>query len=611
MQVENEYRMQTREGAEWNQMFVAARNKLLNDPGKLASERSQLLRSQCSEVLKKFKLVHGASKEARKIDLHFGDVAPQSDGSEIPVWVRDGWEVEEKTVLNDARAAGDTTAVVYGYIPKKMAEELKQAISGFYAASTTMQAKGTPSGDEGIHARKAMETRQEQSLRTRDTLITEILNETQVYLAGGDSIGGTLLNQKVQDAATLCLDRLYPLFHQADSADWHKVIDRAKKGDGDALSAVGYKGDPENHPVCKAILDYIGSGKKGTDVRKQFGGPKYGWPQDATDAALTVLFNAGTIQARSGSEPVAKGKLDQKNITATEFRCETITLSKIQLIELRGLFKKLGLNTQPNQESVDAIKFLQSLVKLAESAGGQAPLPKCPDTAAITDMANRVGNDQLKAIHEIKDHLTKQIADWQRDRDLIEQRFPRWTQLVALLKFADDLPIASEVQPEVTAIEQHRKLLANPDPAPGIVEKVTSALRAALNAAHARFSTDYDARLNTLAESPTWKQITQPQRYEILGISGVREMPKIAVGTAEEVLDTLRQTKLSELIALSDALPTRFNYAAAAAAKLLEPKAQPVSLPSGTIKNEVDLQAWLDDVKSRVLAKLKDGPVIL
>ena len=196
MQVDNEYRMQTREGSEWNQMFLESKNKLLNDPGKLASERSQLLRSQCSEVLKKFKLLHGDSKESRKIELHFGDVAPPTDGSAIPVWVRDGWEVEEKTVLNDSRAAGDSTAMVYGYIPKKMAEELKQSIAGYYAASTTLQSKGTPSGDEGIHARKAMETRQEQSEKSRDTLITDILNEMQVYLAGGDSIGGGCLWQQ-------------------------------------------------------------------------------------------------------------------------------------------------------------------------------------------------------------------------------------------------------------------------------------------------------------------------------------------------------------------------------------------------------------------------------
>jgi hypothetical protein len=44
---------------------------------------------------------------------------------------------------------------------------------------------------------------------------------------------------------------------------------------------------------------------------------------------------------------------------------------------------------------------------------------------------------------------------------------------------------------------------------------------------------------------------------------------------------------------------------------LLEPKALTVSLPGATIKTEVDLQTWLDNVKGRVLARLKEGPVIL
>jgi len=611
MQVETEYRMQTREGSEWNQAYLKARNDLINDFGKLASERSQLLRSQCSEVLKKFKLVHGASREARKIELNFGDEPPPTGGTTIPVWVRDGWEVEENTVLNDARAAGDSTAMVYGHIPKKMAEELKQAIAGYYAATTTLQSKGTPSGDEGIHARKAMETRQEQSQRARDKLITDVLDEMQVHLAGGDSIGGTLLTQKIQDAATLCLDRLYPLFHQADSADWHKVIDRARKGDGDALAAIGHKGEPKDHPVCKAILDYVGSGKKGSDIRKQFGGTKYGWPQDAIDTALTVLFNAGTIHARIGAEPVAKGKLDQKNIAAVEFRCETITLSKVQLIDLRGLFKKIGLNTQPNQESLHAVEFLSRLTKLAESAGGDAPLPKCPDTSQIADMTNRVGNDQLKAIHDNKDQLAKQIADWQRDRDLIEQRKPWWNQLGALLKFAAELPVAAEVQPEVTAIEQHRKLLASPDPVPGMVEKLTSTLRTALNEAHGSLATEHDSRMTTLESTPAWKQISPTQRYDILSANVIRILPPIAVGTTEEVLDTLRHTKLSELRAFRDALPTRFNNASASAAKLLEPKAQEVTLPGATIKNKDDLRAWLARVEEEILKKLEHGPVIV
>jgi hypothetical protein len=609
--VDNEYLMQTREGQDWEKMFREAKNNLLNNPGKLASAQSQWLRSQCKETLKKFKLVHGESKEPRKIELHFGETSPPVDGSTIPVWVRDGWEVDEKSILNDARAASDATAMVYGFIPKKSADELKQAIAGEYAASTTLQAKGTPSGDEGIHARKAMETRLEQSLRARDSLVTDILNEMQVYLAGGDSVSGTLLNEKIKDAATMCLDRLYPLFHLADSADWPKVIDRAKKGDGDALVAVGHKGDPESHAVSKAILDYVGSGRKGTEIRKYFNEAKYGWSRDAVDAVLLVLTQAGKLQAKNSSGPLIAKQLDQQSIAAAEFRCETITLSKVQLIAIRSVYKAVGINAQAGQESLHAPEFLNRLTRLAESAGGAAPLPKCPDTSHLADMANRVGNDQLKAIFENKDQLTKQIAEWQRDRDLIAERAARWAQLDALLKFAVDLPVAAEVQLQVDAIAQQRKLLANPDPVPGMVEKLTSALRTALNDAHTRFSADYEARMSALEGTPTWKQLTPEQRYDNLGKQGIREMPTIAVGTTEEVLDTLRHTKLSELRAIHDALPTRFNNAAAAAAKLLEPKAQHVHLPGGTIKNDDDLKSWLGAVEQKIREKLKDGPVIV
>ena len=300
MQVENEYRMQTREGSEWNQAYLEARNELLNDAGKLASERSQLLTIALQrgpeEVQARPRGEQGTAEDRPALRRRR---RPQTDGSAIPVWVRDGWEVEEKTVLGDARAAGDSAAVVYGYIPKKMAEELKQAIAGYDAATTTLQTKGTPSGDEGIQARKAMETRQEQSQRTRDNLIDDILNETQVYLAGGDADRRDAARTRRSTTRQRCAwTGSIPCSTRPTHPDWHKVIDRAKKGDGDALEVVGHKGDPDKHPVCKAILDYVGSGKKGTEVRKQFGGAKYGWPQDAIDAALIVL-----VQRRGASRP--------------------------------------------------------------------------------------------------------------------------------------------------------------------------------------------------------------------------------------------------------------------------------------------------------------------
>ncbi|MCY2987653.1 MAG: hypothetical protein NTY19_07295 [Planctomycetota bacterium] len=88
-------------------------------------------------------------------------------------------------------------------------------------------------------------------------------------------------------------------------------------------------------------------------------------------------------------------------------------------------------------------------------------------------------------------------------------------------------------------------------------------------------------------------------------------MPAIAVGTTYDVLTTLQKTKVSEPQAICDALPTRFSYALSSAAKLLEPKAQSVSLPSGTIKNDDELKAWLAAAEGRIREKLKDGPVIV
>jgi hypothetical protein len=611
MQVDDEYRMQTRAGSEWNQAYQEARNKLLADPGKLASERSQLLKTQCSEILKKSKLVQGVSKEARKFELHFGADAPSSGGSTVPVWIRDGWEVQEKTVVSDARAAGDSAAVVYGFVPANQGEALKQAVAGYYAATATLQTKGTPSTDEGEDAKRAMETRRDQAQRTRDTILHDILNATAIYTAGGDLVNGMMLETKVQDAAKACLDRLFPEFHLADSPDWHKVIERSRKGDGDALAAVAHKGDPEKHAVCKAVLDFVGSGKKGTEVRKQFAGPPWGWPQDAIDAALIVLTNGGALQARSGTEPVARGKLDQKNIAAAEFRVETVTLSKVQLIAVRGVFKAIGLNTGPGQESLHVPEFLSRMNRLTEEAGGDAPRPKCPDTSHLTDIANRVGNDQLKVVFENKDRLTQEIADWQKRRDLIRKREPHWKQLTALLAHAADLPVAAQVQAEVKAIEDHRGLLDNPDPVPGMVDKLTEAVRKALNEGQAACTAAHDKGMDGLEANGAWGKLRPDQRSEILSKNGVAKMPVIAVGTTDEVLATLQKTKVSELQAIRDALPTRFSNALAAAAQVLEPQAQPVRLPGATIKNEDDLQTWLSLAEKQIREKLKDGPVIV
>lgn len=612
MQVENEYRMQTREGGEWNQSYQEALNKFLGDPGKFGSERSQLLKTHCGKLLNNRKLIHGDSKEARTFDLHFGAEPPATGGATVPVWIRDGWEVEEKTVLADARAAGDTAAVVYGFIPRQQAEELRQAVAGYYAATATLQAKGNPHTPEGIEARRAMETRQEQAQQKRDGIIHDILNNAAIYIAGGgDPVGGSLLAEKVHEVASACLDRLYKQFSIADSPHWHKVIERSKKGDGDALAAVGHNGDPEGHPICSAILNYVGSGKKGSEIRQHFADPPHGWPRDAVDAALFVLCNGGLLQAKSGSVPLPKGKLDQKSITTIEFRAEMITLSKVELIAIRGLCKEVGLTVQSGQESASVPEFLNRVRNRAGAAGGTPPLPERPSTIHLDDIANRVGNDQLKTIFSQINPLKKQASEWQKQGELITKREPRWRELKSLFAHAEGLPVADQVRGEIAAIESSRGLLADPDPVPGLIDQLTQALRDALNQAHSQCQQLQVGGQASLDTAPVWKQLATVQQETLKTAHQLDGVPAIAVGTTEDVLKTLQQTKLSEWKNLCDAIPTRFSQALQAAAKLLEPKAQAVKLLGATIKTEDDLQSWLAATEKEIHEKLKDGPVIL
>jgi hypothetical protein len=96
----------------------------------------------------------------------------------------------------------------------------------------------------------------------------------------------TAAKKRVEEAAKQVLSRLYPRFHDGDSANWPVVLRKAKEGNANALAHVGFNGDPQiPSGLGGELLKAIGAGKKGTDLRKVYCAPPYGWPQDAIDAA--------------------------------------------------------------------------------------------------------------------------------------------------------------------------------------------------------------------------------------------------------------------------------------------------------------------------------------
>ncbi len=610
MVVDEEYRLQTPESASWDAEFKKNYNRIVNDDARIADERADLLRAECAD-LKNLKVIQGNSKVARKIELFTGSETPVPTGQGVPVWIRDGWTVDEKSIIAEAQKAGVEGALIFVYIPRRSHEDLKKTLASLKAAEETRNIKGTPTTSEGIEARGAIETRKSVAEGKLKGIVTEIINGTRVFMSGGNEIAGMFLRDRVEEAAKNALTRLYPQFDVADDPRWEKVVDRAKKGDGNALETLGFKGDPEKHPVCAVILGFISAGKKGNEVRKQFASGQYGWPQDAIDGALLLLSVAGHLRVTQNGQPFDPRQLDHAKIGVCDFRTEHVTISAAQKLAVRKLFQAAGVGCKPGEEAAAAPEFITRAIELAESAGGDPPRPAQPVVGTIKEIKALGGNEQLAKLHEERDALTKDLAAWSKDAKSIQDRLPRWTSLNHLADHANALPEAAEVRQQMQTIEAERQLLADPEPVAPLCDQLTQILRDKLTAHHTRYQQLHQDGMAALKQSDAWSKLSDEQRGSILGKHGLTSVPGIKVGTEAEVITSLEAMNLEMWQARCDALPQRFQQAQREAAKLIEPKVVYMTLPPATIHNDAELDAWLTKVKEQVQEKLKDGPVAI
>jgi hypothetical protein len=155
MVVDEEYRLQTPESASWDAEFKKNYNRIVNDDSRIAGERADLLRAECAD-LRNLKVIHGDSKVARKVELFTGSETPIPTGQGVPVWVRDGWTVDEKSIVAEAQKAGTDSPLIFVYIPRRSADELKKTVAGLRAAEETLNIKSPPhhagrAGGTGSH----------------------------------------------------------------------------------------------------------------------------------------------------------------------------------------------------------------------------------------------------------------------------------------------------------------------------------------------------------------------------------------------------------------------------------------------------------------------------
>lgn len=612
MVVGDEYRLQTKESSVWNAEYIRQLATFTNNPQMIATKRADRFQETCRALAKPIVLRQGQSKVPRDLSLHFGAELPKDADQKIYVWVRDGWDDNENSAIADARAAGSQAPTIFVFIPRQSADELKNLLAAYHGAKATVEARGVPATTEAQEARQAMETRQAVAQTRLQDLIGAIFKQVRVFNGGGQEITGTGMTEMLQEAAINSLARLYPSFNLGDHKGWARVIEQARQGDGNALVRVEHHGDPPAHPVCAALLKYVAAGKKGSDIRKEFDGPPYGWSKDAIEGGLYILLVSGHMRALDvNHNPVEAANLERMKIAQTNFRVEVVTIPAGQRLQVRKLLQEAGKPCKPNEELAAIPLFVDTMKEWAREAGGEPPCPLAPDTKHLDKIAQLTGNEQLLEVFNQKDVLEPQIKEWPQTAAAIKTRLQRWQTLQALLGQATGLPEEADCKVQVQAITDGRMLLASPDPVPGLCDKLTKVLREALVQAQADFRQVYDLEAASLSSDATWQKLTPAQQNDILAAQGLTGVPAITTGTEAEVLESLTAMPLATWKDRREALPAKFAQARLAAVKLLEPKAVRVALPPRTLHNETEANDWLKQVETMVMEQLKNGPVVV
>ena len=596
----------------WLGDFKARSGAIEGDAGRVAAAREEAVRAAVNDALRGITLAQGKSKTPRKVEVNFGAQPPVAQGTTVPVWVRAEWDVTEKKAREEATALGNESPVVNVLLPKADADALRSQLVRFLAARETVDSRPMPNTEEGIQARKTIESQRDAAEMKVREIVGRALTGAKVFLPAGSDEGGGNLKAAVQAAGEKALVRLFPRFDEADHASWSIVSKRVLDGSGDALGAVGYHGEPEKHPVCAEVLGFVkATGTKGTDVRQKYESIGFGWPQDAVDAALLVLVQAGLLLAESNGAAVTVKQLTLTQVGKVNYRRETTVLTATQRIEIKGVISRAGLQVASGGEAAGVGSLLQKTLDTAAQAGGAAPLPANPDTSQVKGLLQLSGNEQLLKFWEVRDELAAAFKDWSAAEKAAQLRLPRWEKLKRLVEHGASLFAVAEVRQQMDAIVEHRSLLEEPDPVLPLQQSVEAALRAALSERVEGFKSARNAGIEALNIDKSFKALAPERQKQLVEECGLRAVDMPNTSTDENLLRTLDQAPLSYWADKIDGLEARFARAREIAAKEAF-KAVKVTPPPRTLKDRDEAEAYVGDLRAEIMKHIDAGkPVVI
>ena len=608
-----EYHLQTRESSAWYEEFRAQESQLKASPQNIEVKRADFFKARFRSVLTKVRAVQGLAPEVRTLTACFDESLPKDNDKALYLWIQDGWQTDEKSVIAEARAKSAENPTLFAFMPAQSKTDLANAIVTLEAAKATLSRKGTPNTEEGRNAQRSMESRQRNAEKEIETLLNTLFAGVRVFQAGGQEVTqGNDLADRLNTAVKSSVIRLYREFDVADQKGWDKVLDEARKGNAEAMRAIGHLQEPKSHAVCQKVVSFLGAGKKGAEIRDNFESPPYGWPRDTIDGALYILLTTGELKARDmAHRPVDAKSLERSKLTQAFFEPESVNISPVQKIRIRGLFQSLGVGCQPNEELLKAHILIAKLKELALGAGGPAPQPEPPRSDAIVALEQALGNGLLLELFSRAEALIALAKQWEQTAKLIKQRLPLWHQLDALLEHARALGPYIELKAEVAAITAQRSLLAEPDLVRPLLERTTDLLRQALNAKLDAYRAEYEQQMAQLDADSNWQKLDDAQRSELIRTHHIDAPARLDISTADKLADALDDCDLQRWIERTQALTTRFGAVRMDAAKLLKPNVVQVKLPQRTLNDAGEVKAWLMEVERLLLKAIEKGPVAL
>lgn len=607
-----EYRLQTVESQQWYDMYRQQESELKSNPQRLEVFRSQEIQQYVRKQVAQARITQGNVAEPRTINLEFGTELPSDADKKLYAWAP---EVPEKQFNDLARGATPDTATIYIYIPTTQRDELRKAIVELKAAETTIDVRGTAKTDAGKEAYAAMEYRFKEADRTKKAILKDIFDQIQVKLAGGQEVEGESLAEQIQNAGELACQRLYSKFKMADNKGWAKVFNRAStQADANALEAIEHNDDADKHPVCAEIKRFIGVMKTGREIIDNFKDAPYGWGKDTIEGALFAMLAAGVLKASDGQEKAVDAKsLDRSSVTQTKFRPESVMLSKVQIIKVRGLINALlpeGQNCSTGEEQSKLPLAIANAKQVARSAGGEAPLPLAPSTSILTNLEMYSGNDQLQQAFDAKDDIQSQFTQWQDQAYLVKTRINQWHELTTAMRCCKGFAIHSTLTQQVDSIIENRSLLAEPSPITPLLQQAESALRDAITAKLSEYEEEFNACHQDLSDDSNWLKLDNAKKHELLANRSLSSIPSVDLSSAAAIYDALETTSFEQWNDRISALPGRFDAALKDAISELAPKVRHIHLKKPIIESEDDLKAWLTNVEAQLRSELANGPVV-